>query len=553
MLRVRLLLLLVLAPPALAIGCADDIPVLSSVSQSELEPEVQEDQPGTGDRAKPVFPTPRDPHRPVDNDSPLRRDIYSYHAVRQFADSMLATLAEERLWCDEQPEVSELRELLEDSGRDGVWQTLLTPVAGEDLRAVEIIAEATADARGIPMQELPPVYLVSRTSLRHYACLTDEIWEDPTDEDNDWTVGLPASRLALLLGQEVEDYGDKEQNWLSGTLYWGWYGEIDDASELDPGEDGVGEIVIVSKPRMPAIFVGVISHELVHFLQDQWTGWRLHDWYPGAETTDELQALRWVVEGDATLNELNGEEPPLIELLADIKWGPREHSEYNLWYRAYAALTPQDSDNLFAAYDRGSSVLARLRAGSGQEAIDALLLEPPESSEQLIHQHKLEADEQPIELIDLEQLQAELSRHGQWNEPTIDRMGEQWLNSLIASAGVAVFFSENASVGWGSDQMALWSSQDGNTEVVTWQVVFDDPWQHKEGVAGLRRWFFSHTANEAEATYGNMLSWDGPTGAARLVTRPYAIWLVASNEPAIADEVANSVRKMPWTNYWSSR
>ena len=95
------------------------------------------------------------------------------------------------------------------------------------------------------------------------------------------------------------------------------------------------------------------------------------------------------------------------------------------------------------------------------------------------------------------------------------------------------------------------ASQDGETEVVTWQVVFDDPWEHKEGVSGLRRWFFSHTANEAEAVYSNTLSWNGPGGAARLITRPNAVWLVVATEPTIADSVASGIRTRFWTSYWA--
>ena len=465
---------------------------------------------------------------------------------------MLETLAEERRWCDEQPAVAELRTRLEDEEVEDIWDSLLVPAEGEDLRAVEIIAEATAEARRIPLRELPPVFLVSRTTLRHWACLYEEIWEDLSDEDDDWTVGRPASRLALLLGQEIEDCGDLEQSWLSATLYWGWYGEIDDAHELEPGADGVGEVVIVSSAPMPPIYVGVISHELVHFLQDQWTGWRLHDWYRDAQTTDELEALRWVVEGDATLNELYAEDAPLLELLADIEWGPDENAEIDLWYRAYEALTPQDSENLFAAYEQGSSVLAALRAESGQSAIDALLLDPPESTEQLLHAGKLESDEQPIELVDLRRLRDELFPATDWDEPIVDRMGEQWLRTLILTTTRFSTLARNTAAGWGSDQMALWQSQDGSAEVVTWQIVFDHVGHQREGAVGLRSWFYSHTANEAEAAPeapASLHSWDSPTGAARLVIRPNAVWLVAANNPQIADEVARGILNRVWTSY----
>lgn len=529
--------LLVLAIAAFATACSDHIPTSTPPEPAPVQPEPQRAQAGQQVA-----------------DTPLRTDIYSYRNVRHFADTMLELLAEERIWCDEQPKVADLRTMLEDHEPEDIWRSLLIPAAGEDLRAVEIIAQATAEARGIQMQELPPVFLVSRTNLRLYACLTEEVWEDPTDEDDDWTVGRPASRLAILLGQDAEDYGDMEQSWLSATLAWGWYGEIRDAHELEPGEDGVGEVVLVSRPTMPSEFVGVISHELVHFLQDQWTGWRLHDWYRDAETTDQLQALRWVVEGDATLNELYPEDRPLLDLLWDIEWGPEDNAEYDLWFRAYEALTPQDSENIFAAYDEGSSVLAALRAESGQGAIDAMLLDPPESTEQLIHPHKLEIDEQPIELLDLQRLRDEVFPETEWREPIVDRMGEQWLRTLILTTTRFTTLARNAAAGWGSDQMVLWQSHDGAAEVVTWQVVFDHRGHQRDGVIGLRSWFYSHSEDEAHRDPddpADLHQWDGPTGAARLVIRPHGVWLVAASDAALADRIANGILSRVWTNYWS--
>ncbi len=531
---------LALAIAAIAIACTDDIPIWTPPEPAPIQPEPQQVQAGQQLA-----------------DAPLRSDIYSYRNVRHFADAMLETLAQERLWCDEQPEVSDLRAQLEEQEPEDLWRDLLISAEGEDLRAVEIIAQTTAEARGIELQELPPVFLVSRTSLRQWACLTEDIWEDASDEEDedDWTVGRPASRLAILLGQNVEDYGDLEQSWMSATLAWGWYGEIEDADELEPGEDGVGEVVIVSAPPIPAIFVGVISHELVHFLQDQWTGWRLHDWYRDAETTDELEALRWVVEGDATLNELYGEELPLLELLADIQWGPEENAEYDLWYRAFEALTPQDSENLFAAYDQGSNVMAALRAEGGQAAIDALLLDPPESTEQILHPEKLHSDEQPIDLVDLQRLRDELFPETEWNEPIVDRMGEQWLQTFILTTTRFSTLARNTAEGWGSDQMVLWQSQDGSAEVVTWQVVFDHRGDQREGVIGLRSWFYSHTEDEAQRDLddpADLHRWDGPTGAARLIIRPHAVWIVAANDSTLADRVAAGILSRVWTNYWTS-
>ncbi len=493
-----------------------------------------------------VSPQP-DPDRPHDD---ILLHLHSYRKAQFTAERMLQLLAAEQLWCDLQPEVAELRSLLNVHDAGDVWRTLATPATGDDIRAVELIAQATAEARGLPLDELPDVNLISRTSLRHYACLSDETWEESQDDDR--SVGRPASRLALIIGQTTAEYGEKEQIWLRVTLVVGWYGEVAGAEDMAPGADGVGEIVLVSHPSMPSFYARTVSHEMVHFLQDQWTGWRLHDWYREAETTDQLQALRWLVEGDATLNELDNNEPPLSELLADIEWGPEEHAELDLWRRAYQSLAPMESETIYSAYSDAIRVLADLRSRSGQEAIDALLRDPPRSVEQLMHAEKLEAGELPITLSDLSRLRHELFSSDAWTAPIVDRMGEHWLQALIATASGRPDIAERAAAGWGGDQMVLWQTHDGDITVVTWQIVFDDPHEHSEGVAGLRRWFYSHSYNEAEPVARDLLHWDGPNGSVNLITQPTAVWLVASRNEAVADHVTAGIRNRQWTDYWAS-
>ena len=366
------------------------------------------------------------------------------------------------------------------------------------------------------------------------------------------TVGLPASRLALLIGQNVEDYSDFGADLAKRDVVLGLVRRNRGRERVtEPGEDGPGIVVIVSKSPMPNVYGSVISHELVHLLQDQWTGWQLHDWLRDASTTDEQEAVRWVVEGDATLNELYEWESPLQEALADIRWGPLMNSEFELWQRAVDSLTPQSSSSVFAAYEQGFDVMGAVRAEGGQEAVDALLLDPPESTEQLMDLEKLRSGELPLELVDLGRLERDLLRGDDWEPPIFDRMGAQWLNSLIAATTSDPDVALRVAQGWGSDQMGLWESQDRALELVIWQVVFDSRHDHDVGVAGLRFWFNAHSDFEATPVGRDLLVWDGPTGSARLIGGPTAVWLVASNHSAIADYVTDGIRSRVWTNYWA--
>ena len=498
--------------------------------------------------AIPEAPLTPDPDRPDDAEIV---HLYHYRAIQEQAEAAIALLNAENEWCNRDRKVGELRAMLQEHDPETVTRSLYVEAEGDDLRAVELIADTVSRVRSVDFEQLPPIYLISRSDLRRTGCLYQAFEEHEASEADAQSNAVAAvDRLELLLGQQVAGYGSAEQQQLNATLYAGWYGDPHGVDDLRPDHGGVGEIVLVSRPMIPRQLIQTIAHELVHFLQDVLLGWQLNDLDDMAETTDQLEALRWVIEGDATLHERFAGLLSQSQSLSDIEWGPATHLEFDLARRAINLLNPLQQAAIYDAYEQGSQVLGELLVADGRSAINQLLYRPPISTEQLLHPDRLASEEQPIALRDLPQLQELAFPTDRWEPPVTDRMGEHYLRALIGSSTPRRLEVNDAATGWGSDQLAWWQSLDADSEAVTWQIVFDTPEDLAEGASALRTWFYSYSVNEAERTRRNVLSWDGPYGYARLISGAEAVWLIVANDQSVANRVANSVRSAEWTNYW---
>ncbi len=127
----------------------------------------------------------------------------------------------------------------------------------------------------------------------------------------------------------------------------------------------------------------VLIHELVHALQDANT--RLLDVMLGLEgADDEAFAIGALLEGDATWAAFRWEEqrsgmPPLSPSALALDWSPEwaeaAHPEVPHWVR----------ESFLRQYPTGYALAVRLVQAGGIAALDAALLDPPLSSEELLH------------------------------------------------------------------------------------------------------------------------------------------------------------------------
>ena len=479
---------------------------------------------------------------------------WTYQDAQEHTAATLQVVEREQEWCETDEQVGLLSEQLAATNDvDLVWRNLRTAVTGDDLDAVLTIADATATARGTELEALPGFWLVTRTQLRRWGCLSETVFamREAEEEEEESTLGDPADRLNQLLGLRDPALSDAIRRQLRITLWGGWYTEPDDLGQAATA-DGPGNVYLVSRTPLPIEKIETISHELLHVLQDQELGWKLHDQFLEPETSDVLTARRWLIEGDASANELTRYSSGLRELVASHHWGPVTGLEIELARRAYEALSPVESAATLAPYRDGAESVARIVRVEGQSAVNALLHDPPPSTEQLMHTEKLSADELPLQLRDLDALRDELLPQTLWQEPVLDRMGEHWLRTLIASATRDPERSRAAAAGWGSDQIALWRSlAEPEDSLVTMQFVFDDADEHDEGAAGLLTWLVAHSDGEARQAEGwPIVGWDGPSGFVRLITREPSIWLIADHDEDRANRLAIGLAALDLTDYW---
>ena len=282
--------------------------------------------------------------------------IYSYRHVRRFARLPCSrALEEERDWC---VGADRGRRSPRGAGRAGAGGTLAQPADSARRRQTcgpsRCIAQATRRGARHRVAAAPAscsLGSAARASVT-VACLTEgHLVEDATDEDEDWTgqTGQPIGSAAWA-GRliDVRQPGYRAAIADTQALIWGWYGEIEDADELESrgGLTGTRRSRDPSRtPPMPAAYVGHADFARTWSTSSTESmdrhGGCTH-WYRDAETTDELTALRWVVEGDGdaqrTVRRLSRRSS---SCLPTVQWGPEANAEYDLWYRAFEALTPQ--------------------------------------------------------------------------------------------------------------------------------------------------------------------------------------------------------------------
>lgn len=205
------------------------------------------------------------------------------------------------------------------------------------------------------------------------------------------------------------------------------------------------DVMILRAGEFDALQEVILVHELVHALHDQHFEETLFD-------TEDLGDQSWVrsalTEGDATavetfyfLNVLTSAQQ------AEVRQTSR------------AAATEADPGQsvprfvesmLYSVYDDGFRVMDNL----DNDARNALLADPPESSEQILHQDKLRSDEQPLP-VELPVLQApgyEAALDWSW--------GERAIRDMLNTGGSRVGASNRAGGGWGGDYYRSYVSDD---------------------------------------------------------------------------------------------
>lgn len=229
----------------------------------------------------------------------------------------------------------------------------------------------------------------------------------------------------------------------------------------------------------------ILLHELDHALCDQHFDLKaILDDTAEISREDQLVARHALAEGDATLAmmiaqlqvlgaEFERETFPLeqlsgaLEMLATTELVP-----------GAAAIPKFLQDELIQPYILGFDRVARTWRKGGWEAVNAMWSNPPQSTEQLLHEDRAEDEPQLVEL------------------PRKHRRARSAIDLEIGELGMRTWLglhleqerAQAAAAGWDGDRVGLYRRKRSGEEHVVWATVWDDAEQATEFAAAARDW-----------------------------------------------------------------
>jgi len=280
----------------------------------------------------------------------------------------------------------------------------------------------------------------------------------------------------------------------------------------------------------------ISSHELVHALTDQHFDLDRLIMRPAREgrlTEDQVQAMRFLVEGDATyimmLRTVMGmlgrmkalapgqsiDEATLaatlrtsLETLAAMPYSTQVESMLAgaaaLGGRLGASVAALDSlpvvlvRPLLDAYLRGALLIADLRARGGWASVDSLYRNPPASTEQVLHFDKLypkrDAPRTPV-------LEARAGGAPGVRILCEETLGELYVRTLFEAGGMADEAAALAA-GWDGDRLVVAESD------TAWSVVWITLWDGELEATAFEDGLRHHLERRAGATARGENRWD---------------------------------------------
>lgn len=230
----------------------------------------------------------------------------------------------------------------------------------------------------------------------------------------------------------------------------------------------------------------VIAHEMTHALSDQ--HYDLDDLHElSKRNDDQAMAVSALIEGEATLAMMAAGMDDWEGL--EIVKTPSERLGNGLSLmapfltsmgggNAMKSAPPIIAESLLFPYLRGLVFCARLANDDGWKGIDAAYLEPPVSTEQILHPAKYKADPDYPVAIDLGTLDAGPG----WKEVGRNVLGEMQTAVLLRRHG-----GNAAAAGWDGDRYAAFEGPDGRLGLV-WVTTWDGEDDAREFTRGMVRY-----------------------------------------------------------------
>jgi hypothetical protein len=178
-------------------------------------------------------------------------------------------------------------------------------------------------------------------------------------------------------------------------------------------------------------------------------------------------------------------------------------------------------DPLLFPYTNGLQLALRAyQTGGGYGGVDTLYRNPPDSTEQVLHQDKLDAREAPVAVTFPDDLGSRLGDG--WKVSLQDTFGELLLGIILKDAGAQN--ATDAAAGWGGDRVALVEGPKGETA-----VVLDTAWDTEADATAYET---------AVASLADKLKAQGESVTV-LTPDPKRVVLISAESPETMGKVAN--------------
>ncbi|MGQ9618508.1 MAG: hypothetical protein ACUVUG_06050, partial [Candidatus Aminicenantia bacterium] len=247
---------------------------------------------------------------------------------------------------------------------------------------------------------------------------------------------------------------DKKLNFLRKEIL---YNQV--VAFYDEGESKGIYYISFKKGPFESLNSIVIAHELRHAIQDQHL--KIRDLFGSLSDFDDRKiAVLSILEGDATL---------IMLLFAGID--PSTFISFSEKFPfSSVALTHQTREiplilkNLFVfPYILGLKTIYNFFKAGGMESVNKLVLNPPKSTEKVIHPEKIEVMEEPFGPLNF------YIPEGGWKLKESLVCGEFFISSFFENFGIDP--NKTASEGWGNDVLSLWER--GDKFLIHWSSIWD--------------------------------------------------------------------------------
>ena len=354
----------------------------------------------------------------------------------------------------------------------------------ELLATMDTIASQMADLRGLSLSVPITRTVMTRQELGAY--LDAEFAKEYTPEEMEQDV------LVLSAFDFVEPGYDLRQVLLD--LY--------SEEILGLYDNELNTFYIISDGEFSLLDQLTVAHEYVHALQDENLGL---DTFTDEEqlSDDELLARMALVEGDATLAMTDYLQARRSELSAD-DWASLLAESATAGDQGLDDVPPIIRETFDFPYVYGLEFVTLLQE-EGWPAVDAAFVDPPQSTEQVLHPEKYLSRDEP-QLLALPPLTDTLGTG--WRLLEAETLGE-FQTGLYLVQEVDQETADRASKGWDGDQYAVYARE--GTTVLAFATVWDSPADREEFVAAYQQYATQKYGQLPTRSTGTESWWEAPS------------------------------------------